>query len=85
MYSSSYSSPHSNILSEELRVSQLFSAFPLFYGTLYFITVLAGVQHWRLYFIRIQSFIPLAYILILSFLLVITLHCDFFSLDFLTT
>jgi hypothetical protein len=36
--------------SEELRVSQLFSAFPFVYGTLYFIIVLAGVLHWILTF-----------------------------------
>ena len=85
MYSSSYNIPYSNVLSEELRVSQLFSAFPFVYGTLFFITVLAGVLHWILHFIGIQNFIPLAHILVLSFLLAITLQCDFFTLDFPTT
>jgi len=77
MYSSSYNIPYSNVLSEDLRASQLFSAFPFFYGTLYsthFITVSAEAQHWILDFIEIQRFIPSTYILIISFLLAITLQ-----------
>jgi len=78
MYSSTYNIPYTIILSEELRGSRLFSAFPFFYRALYFITVLAEAQHWILHFIGIQSFIHLIYILILSFLLAINLQCDFF-------
>jgi len=77
MYSSSYNIPYSNVLSEDLRACQLFSAFPFFYGTLYsthFITVSAEAQHWILDFIEIQRFIPSTYILIISFLLAITLQ-----------